>query len=383
MNSIRQLRDFGQSIWYDNIQRAMLGPGNALERMIEEDGLRGITSNPAIFEKAINGSSDYDGALVALLEQGGPSDPRSLFFSLAVEDIQRAADQFLPVYQSSGGEDGYVSLEVSPDLAYDTQASIDEAKALVERVNRPNLMIKIPATRQGLGAIEALTAAGINVNATLLFSVHRYEEVAQAYLSGLRQRLEAGLPVNQIASVASFFISRVDGAVDAKLRQIEPHATPADRAVIAKLLGTVAIANAKVAYGCFRRIYHEEFEDLAAAGARPQRLLWASTGVKDPAYRDVRYIEELIGEQTVNTVPPATYDAFKDHGKVAATLDRGLLEAGETLEQLRGLGIDLAAITKKLESDGVAQFEKAFATLLEAIDAKVAALSSQAQQKSA
>ncbi len=370
MNPIRRLQEFGQSIWYDNIQRSMLGEGGELARLIAEDELRGITSNPSIFEKAINGSSDYDASLQRLLSDSPRPDSRALFFSLAIEDIQQAADQLRPVYDATDGEDGYVSLEVSPDLAYDTQGTIEEAQQLAARVNRPNLMIKVPATQEGLPAIEALTAAGINTNATLLFAVERYEAVARAYLSGLRQRLEQGLPLHRIASVASFFISRVDAMIDKQLHEKWALANELDKSIIEKLTGHIAIANAKVAYSLYQQLYSQEFADLEAAGARPQRLLWASTGVKDPSYSDVLYVDELIGDHTVNTVPPATYQAFKDHGTPAATLKRGLNEAMTRLEQLEQLGIDLKAATLTLERDGVRTFETAFNTLLNAIDEK-------------
>ena len=379
MNSIRRLTEFGQSVWYDNIERNMLGQGGALEQMINEDDLRGITSNPSIFEKAFNGSDAYDSSLVNLLGVSPSPDSRALFFSLAIEDIQQAADQFRPVYDRTNGLDGYVSLEVSPDLAYDTYGTVEEATRLAARVDRPNLMIKVPATKEGLPAIEALTAAGINVNATLLFSVDRYEEVAHAYHRGLRKRLEAGQPFDHIASVASFFVSRVDSLVDRLLQEKWETASEENKVIIEKLTGRIAIANAKAAYRIFQRLMEEDFADLEAAGARPQRLLWASTGVKNPAYSDVRYIDELIGEQTVNTVPPATYQAFKDHGTVAATLTRNVDEAMKQLEQLGLQGINLEAATRQLEKEGVKAFEDAFNTLLAAIDEKAQRLGSQAK----
>ncbi len=379
MNSIRRLSEFGQSVWYDNIERNMLGQGGALEQMIKEDDLRGITSNPSIFEKAINGSDAYDSSLSNLLGASPRPDSRALFFSLAIEDIQQAADQFRPVYDRTNGLDGYVSLEVSPDLAYDTYGTVEEATRLAARVDRPNLMIKIPATKEGLPAIEALTAAGININATLLFSVDRYEEVARAYHRGLRKRLEAGQPLDHIASVASFFVSRVDSLIDRLLQEKWETASEENKVIIEKLTGRIAIANAKAAYRVFQRLMEEDFADLEAAGARPQRLLWASTGVKNPAYSDVRYIDELIGEQTVNTVPPATYQAFKDHGTVAATLTRNVDEAMKQLEQLSLQGINLEAATKQLEKEGVKAFEDAFNTLLAAIDEKAQRLGRQAK----
>ena len=379
MNSIRRLSEFGQSVWYDNIERNMLGQGGALEQMIKEDDLRGITSNPSIFEKSINGSDAYDGSLINLLGASPRPDSRALFFSLAIEDIQQAADQFRPVYDRTNGLDGYVSLEVSPDLAYDTYGTVEEATRLVARVDRPNLMIKVPATKEGLPAIEALTAAGININATLLFSVDRYEEVARAYHRGLRKRLEAGQPLDHIASVASFFVSRVDSLIDRLLQEKWETASEENKVIIEKLTGRIAIANAKAAYRVFQRLMEEDFADLEAAGARPQRLLWASTGVKNPAYSDVRYIDELIGEQTVNTVPPATYQAFKDHGTVTATLARNVDEAMKQLEQLSLQGVNLEAATKQLEKEGVKAFEDAFNTLLAAIDEKAQRLGSQAK----
>ncbi|MBI3773176.1 MAG: transaldolase [Gammaproteobacteria bacterium] len=371
MSSLRRLQEFGQSVWYDNIQRSMLGPGKELALLIEEDGLRGVTSNPSIFEKAINGSKDYDDALLRHVK-GGLSDSRDLFFALAIEDIQGAADQLLPVYRKTNGLDGYVSLEVSPDLAYNASATIAEAKRLAERVNRPNLMIKVPSTQEGIEAVEVLTAAGININATLLFGVDRYEEIARAYLRGLRQRLSLGQPVTKIASVASFFVSRVDTLVDSLLEQ--KAAKGNDRSRCDQLMNKVAIANAKVAYALFQHLYRHEFSDLEAAGARPQRLLWASTGTKNPNLSDVAYIDNLIGADTVNTIPPATYKAFKDHGTVAATLEQGLDAAPKLMAELKQVGIDFNAVTRQLEDEGVKTFDKAFQTLLLAINSKVQAL---------
>lgn len=373
MSSLRRLQEFGQSVWYDNIQRSMLGPDKELARLIEEDGLRGVTSNPSIFEKAINGSKDYDEALVRHVK-GGLSNSRDLFFALAIEDIQGAADQLLPVYRKTNGLDGYVSLEVSPDLAYNTGATIAEAKRLAERVNRPNLMVKVPATRAGIEAVEVLTAAGININATLLFGVDRYEEIARAYLRGLRQRLSLGQPVNKIASVASFFVSRVDTLVDSLLEEKAAKGNDQVKRRCGQLMNKIAIANAKAAYALFQHLCQHEFSDLEAAGARPQRLLWASTGTKNPNLSDVIYIETLIGANTVNTVPPATYKAFKDHGTVAATLGQGLEAAPKLLAELQQVGIDLNAVIQQLEDEGVKTFDKAFQTLLTAIDGKVQTL---------
>lgn len=364
MNKLQQLQSFGQSIWYDNIQRNMLGQDGQLAQMIKTDGLSGVTSNPSIFEKAINGSSDYDVQLAELLQQQPDMDSRELFFSLAIQDIQQAADLLLPVYQQSQSRDGYVSLEVSPDLAHDTAGTIAEAKRLAKWVNRSNLMIKVPSTKAGVAAVEALTAAGININATLLFSVQRYEEIARAYLRGLQQRQQQGLPVNNIASVASFFVSRVDNLVDGLLDGT------ADQALASQLKGQTAILNAKAAYAVFKNLYANEFTELTAQGAQPQRLLWASTGVKNPAYSDVLYLDQLIGPATVNTVPPATYKAYLDHGNAAATLEQDVDTAAQRLAELGKLGIDLAAATQQLEDEGVKSFDDAFKTLLSAIAGK-------------
>ncbi len=358
-NPLRALNAFGQSIWYDNIHRGMLGSGE-LTRLIAEDDLRGVTSNPSIFDKAIGGSREYDEALRRELRAKPNRSSRELFFSLAGEDICAAADLLLPVHEATGHLDGMVSLEVSPDLAYDTEATIQEARALHTRLGRPNVMIKVPATQAGLPAIEQLIAEGISVNVTLLFSVDRYLEVADAYLRGLERRHAQGRPLNRIASVASFFVSRLDTLLDPVLGEKRP-----------ELQGKLAIDNAKVAYRRYQELYRSErFAALAKAGARPQRLLWASTGVKNAAYRDVLYIEELIGPHTVNTVPPATYEAFRDHGAVKATLERDVGAAEARLASLPELGIDLTAVTDRLEAEGVQAFVQSFDNLLADIEAK-------------
>lgn len=363
MNPLRTLSTFGQSLWYDNIYRAMIRSGE-LASMIKEDGLKGITSNPTIFEKAITGSSDYDAALSRLLEHNAQQNARDLFFSLAIEDIQAAADLMLPVYREANGHDGLVSLEVSPDLAYDTKSTIAEAKKLWKRVDRPNLMIKVPATQEGLPAVEELIDAGINVNVTLLFAVERYRDVVDAYLSGLERRMRRGQPISQIASVASFFVSRVDSALD---KLFEEHS---DRKA-KELVGKIAVANAKLAYSLYEDLYASaRFEPLQNAGARAQRLLWASTGTKSAKFSDVLYIEELIGRDTVTTVPPATYAAYKDHGKPKATLSRGIAEAKQQVDSLKALGINLKSVTDQLENEGVKSFAKSFDTLLGAIESK-------------
>lgn len=373
MNRLRQLQDFGQSVWFDNIHRAMLTNGE-LAAMIREDGLGGITSNPTIFEKAITSGTDYDAAIAEILAEQPGITNRELFFSLAIQDIQGAADMLLPVYRETNGRDGYVSLEVGPDLAYDTQGTIEEAQRLWKRVNRPNLMIKVPATKAGLPAIEQLINDGINVNVTLLFSVQRYREVVDAYLSGLEARMRRGQALNHVASVASFFVSRVDSAVDKALSGM----TSGRSAEMARALtGKMAIANAKLAYASFKDLYAtHRFAALKEYGAQVQRLLWASTGTKSAEYSDVLYLDELIGDQTVNTVPPATYKAFKDHGNPNATLDRGLDIAQKQFAQVTGLGVDLDKITDTLEKEGVDAFAKSFTNLLAAIDAKTSTLTS-------
>lgn len=367
-NPLRELNAAGQSVWYDNIQRAMLQRAatgrSELERLIAEDDLRGVTSNPTIFEKAITGSSDYDRALGQALDRG-ERNPRALFYSLATEDIRAAADQLRPVYEATGGVDGMVSLEVSPDLADDTEATVHEACELWARLDRPNAMIKVPATAAGVPAVQRLIAEGINVNVTLLFSVERYLEIVEAYIRGLEERQQRGLDLRGIASVASFFVSRVDSALDPVLANRAP-----------ELAGGVAIANARVAYRHWQaRFTDGRFEALVRAGARPQRLLWASTSTKNPAYRDVLYVESLIGRDTVNTLPPATYEAFRDHGRVEATLAVDPVAAQALLARLGQLDIDLAEVTDRLEREGVAAFAKSFHTLLEAIESKASALS--------
>ncbi len=362
-NPLRRLNAAGQSVWYDNIQRSLLTSGE-LARLIAEDDLRGVTSNPATFEKAIAGSHDYDTALQSLLRRHPKRSSRELFYDLALDDIAAAAALLAAVHRATDGVDGMVSLEVSPDLAHDAEATIQEAQQLHARLGRPNVMIKVPATRAGLPAIERLTADGIPVNVTLLFSITRYEQVVEAWLRGLEQRVQRGQPVAGVTSVASFFVSRLDSLLDPVLAERQPD-----------LQGKIAIANAKVAYRRFRALFEgPRFTALAAAGARPQRLLWASTSTKNPAYRDVIYVEQLIGPQTVNTMPPATYAAFREHGLIASTLEQDGDAAQAQLALLPALGIDLATATDRLEAEGVAAFAHSFEQLLAAIDAKVAGL---------
>ena len=358
-NPLRLLSAAGQSVWYDNIQRSMLRDGT-LARLIAEDDLRGITSNPTIFEKAIAGSTDYDEALRQELHRDPEQSSRELFFSLAIEDIRAAAEALRPSYEASAGVDGMVSLEVAPDLAHDLEGTVREARALFARLDLPNVMIKVPGTVTGLHAVEQLIAAGINVNVTLLFSVERYVSVAEAYLRGLERRRAQGLPLDRVTSVASFFISRIDTLLDPLLAECQP-----------ELQGQIAIANAQLAYQEYQEIFGSaHFAALRAAGARPQRLLWASTSTKNPAYPDLLYVDRLIGPDTVNTMPPATYAAFRDHGTIAPTLEQDVETALARLAALPALGIDLGAITDQLEIDGINAFIHSFDTLLAALDAK-------------
>ena len=360
-NPVIAAQALGQSIWYDNIRRAMLTSGE-LQRLVE-NGITGVTSNPTIFEKAIAGSQDYDNTLLDLADKG--LSPEAIFEALAIQDIRAAADILRPVFESTGGQDGYVSLEVRPTLAHDVQVTIDEALRLFAALDRPNVMIKVPATEQGIQAVEALTAQGVNINVTLIFSVQQYAAVAEAYLSGLEKRVAAAQPIDAIASVASFFVSRIDSAVDLLLENSGDQA----------LMGKIAIANAKVAYARFREIFSgERWERLSEIGARVQRPLWASTGTKNPTYPDTTYVDALIGPDTVNTVPPATLWAFKDHGHVDRTLDTGLEDGRAYLEKLRILDIDLNAVAQKLLDDGVNAFIKSYNALILSIAEKQARL---------
>lgn len=352
--TIKKLTALGQSLWYDNIQRKLLESGE-LKAMIERGDIRGVTSNPTIFNNAIAKTNDYDSALTPLAWAGW--DAEKIFWQLAIEDIKAACDAFAPLYDESKGGDGYVSLEVSPYLAHDTEATAAQAQQLWARVGRKNLMVKIPATKAGIPAIRKAIAAGVNVNVTLIFSLERYAEVMDAYLSGLEDRAAAGQPIDHIASVASFFVSRVDSKIDPKL----PDGSD--------LKGKAAIANAKLAYDLYQQTFAgARWEKLKYKSARVQRPLWASTGTKNPAYTDTVYIDNLIGPETVNTVPPATLDAFRDHGTAAMTLVRGLAESQTAIAQLEAAGISMAAVTQELEDEGVKAFEDAFTQLLATID---------------
>lgn len=372
-NHLVEVMKAGQSIWYDNIRRAMLETGD-LAKKIEEDDLRGVTSNPTIFEKAITGSTDYDEQMRQLVQQG--ASVQEIYEALVLDDIGRAADILKPVYDKTDGIDGYISLEVNPKLAYDTRGTIDEADRLFHSLNRPNVMIKIPAAQEGLPAIEESIYRGININVTMIFSIENYEQVAEAFIRGLERRDAEGKSVDHIASVASFFVSRVDTAIDSDLEYKARHAqTPEERQMLEGLLGRAAIANAKIAYEKFKEIFHgDRFAKLKAKGAQVQRCLWASTGTKNPKYSDVLYVDNLIGPETVNTIPPQTYTAFRDHGMVAPTLEANLEESHAVIEKLGEIGISLTDVTDKLQKDGLTAFVGSFDTLVESIESKRDAL---------
>jgi len=359
-NPLAEAHAAGQSLWLDFIQKSLLE--GELQRLIREDKLMGLTSNPAIFEQAIAKTDEYDEAIGRHLSEAPDIDGLELFNRLAIEDIRGAADAFHATWEASEGVDGMVSLEVTPDLAHDAAGTVKMGLELWQRVDRPNLMIKVPGTTAGVKSSEELTAQGINVNVTLLFSVSRYREIARAYIRGIERRQADGHPVDRVSSVASFFVSRVDAAVDERLGQDGSDAARA-------LMGKIAIANAKVAYGHFANLFgSEQFGKLRAHGARPQRLLWASTGTKNPDYSDVLYVEELIGPDTVNTLPPKTLDAFRDHGVAEPRLTRGLADAHGQLTRLGELGVSLEDITDTLEADGIASFAEAFERLLASLD---------------
>lgn len=365
INCVKKISEQGQSIWLDYIRRDLLETG-ALAQQIADDGLKGLTSNPAIFEKAIAATALYDAA-IAMQVRAGQRDPEMLAEALAVEDIRRAADAFQPVYAATRGVDGYVSLEVSPRLASDTARTLAEARRLWRAVDRPNLMIKVPGTLEAVPVVRALIAEGINVNITLLFARSAYLAVAEAYLQGLEDRIASGKRIDQVASVASFFISRIDTVMDA--------AIAAHGAAATALAGRVAIANAKLAYQDFLSTHQSSrWQALAAQGAQPQRLLWASTGTKNPALRDTLYVEQLIGAHTVNTVPPATLDAFRDHGNVQRTLDLAVADAQAVMAEVERLGLPLKAATDQLVVDGIQLFVEAWDKLLAALAAKRDAL---------
>lgn len=362
VNNLSQLKNYGQSVWLDYISRDLL-KSNKLKALISDDGLRGVTSNPSIFEKAITQSEDYTHDIESLLKKG-VSSAQIIYEALAVKDIQQACDILRPIYDETQCGDGFASLEVSPHLAFDKNASIDEAKRLWHMVDRPNLMIKIPGTNEGIDAVEYLIEEGININITLLFSKDSYERSAYAYLNGLKKRSEKGLPIDSVQSVASFFISRIDTKVDNMIM-----ATGNKEAK--RFLGTVAIANAKLAYQSFKKIYHSELATLLLRkGANKQRLLWASTSTKNEAYKDVLYVESLIGDYTVNTLPLATLNAFRDHGVAKETLTLGIKESQLIMNSLSELGIDFNVICKELLKEGIKIFADAYDSLIDSLDSK-------------
>ncbi len=367
MNPLIELGDLGQSIWLDFIRRNFVTAGD-LRKLVDNDGLKGVTSNPTIFQKAISGGTDYDSDIAASVREG--LDTRGIYESLAVEDIRLATDVMWPVYEATDGRDGFVSLEVSPELAHDTDKTVEEARRLWGRVDKSNLMIKVPATAEGLPAIAQLLGEGINVNVTLLFAVDVYEKVVDAFFRGMEAAAAAGRDLGRINSVASFFVSRidtqVDDAVDSRLA-----AGPSDdeRRLLEGVKGRVAIANATMAYQLYERLFaSDRWQSLAAAGGKTQRLLWASTSTKNPDYRDVLYVEELAGPDTVNTMPPETIDAFRDHGRVRRAIDEDVDGARKVLSDLDALGISLDQITDFLTEQGVKKFADSFHELLDAIE---------------
>ena len=367
-NPLRVLADHGQSVWLDYIRRDLILSGD-LQRLIDEDDLRGVTSNPSIFEKAVTGSTDYQDILGSA--EARRLDANALYERIALRDIRDAAEVLRPVYERTDARDGYVSLEVSPALARDTGRTLEEARRLWNLVGRPNVMIKVPGTPEGVPAVRQLISEGININVTLLFSQAAYEQVAEAFMAGLEAR-RPGDDVSRVASVASFFVSRIDTAVDKLLAaRIEASSDSKVRAAAAALKGRIAIANARQTYRRYLRLFSgPRWEALSAKGAKAQRLLWASTSTKDAAYRDVVYVEELIGRDTVNTMPPATLEAFRDHGRVRETLTAGLDQADADMDALEHLGISMTDVTARLLDEGVALFAKSFQSLLAAVDAR-------------
>ena len=365
MSSLADLQQFGQSVWLDFIKRSLMSDGK-LDRLIREDGVRGLTSNPSIFEKAIAESSEYEAELRRLANRY--SDAKTIFEQLAIADIRAAADVFRAVYDRTAGRDGLVSLEVSPNLSRDVDGTLHEARRLWHAVGRDNLMIKVPGTPEGIVAFETLMSEGINVNVTLLFSINVYREVAAAYIRAISKLAANGGDVQRAASVASFFVSRVDTSVDALIEQKLSSADSAKRKELEGLLGKAAIANAKLAYEQYTELFASaEWKRLRSLGASPQRVLWASTGTKNPKYRDVVYVEELVGPDTVNTMPPATMDAFRDHGIARPSLTEGLDEAKTTFHCLQKNGISIDDVTAQLLEDGQRQFAEAFAKMMAAV----------------
>jgi transaldolase / glucose-6-phosphate isomerase len=363
-NPLKGLLAYGQSVWMDYIRRDLL-TGGSLQKLISDDGVRGMTSNPTIFEKSINGSTLYNDILNS--PEAKSLNAKQLYEKIAIRDVQDACDIFRPLYDESKHRDGYVSLEVSPLLANDTAGTIDEARRLWKAVNRPNVMIKVPATPEGVPAIRQLLEDGLNINVTLLFAQSAYEKVAEAFTAALEARAAKGQPINHIASVASFFVSRIDTLIDGKIDTMLKTATGDAKALLESVHGTIAIANAKLTYKKYQELFGgPRWAALAAKGAQTQRLLWASTSTKNPKYRDVIYAEELIGADTVDTMPPATIDAFRDHGKLRKSLIEDVPSAARHMENLGKAGISMKEVTDQLVADGVRLFADAFKTLIEA-----------------
>jgi transaldolase len=363
-NPLKVLETLGQSVWLDYIRRDLMA-GGGLRRLIEEDGLRGMTSNPSIFEKAIAESHDYDKDIRTLALNGNGVD--AVYEALSQQDVRTAADEFRPVYERTDGKDGFVSLEVNPHLARDTKGTIEEARRLWAALDRPNVFIKVPATPEGLPAIQQLTSEGINVNVTLLFGLPRYRQVAEAYTAGIEARLARGQDVSRVASVASFFVSRIDSLVDPLLEKIAAEGGP-NSELAGQAFGRVAVASAKTAYQMFKDMLNtERFMKLAAKGARVQRLLWASTGTKNPAFSDVKYVEALIGPDTIDTIPVETLNAYRDHGDPKPRLGLEVEEAARLLDRLPELGIRIDDVARQLEDEGVEKFIKPFDKLMETL----------------
>jgi len=371
-NRLQQLHDVGQSIWLDSIDRRMLHDGD-LDRRIRDDALTGMTSNPTIFEKALSSSTAYDDQITDAEDQGLTS--WQLFELLETTDVRDACDRFAGVYSSTRGADGFVSIEISPGVSHDADAAVEEARRLWKTVDRPNVMVKVPGTVEGAVAVRRLIGEGVNVNITLLFAIQAHERVIESYMAGLEDRIKAGQPIDGLASVASFFVSRVDTEVDKRLDALIAKASPAEKERLKMLNGRAAIANAKLAYRLFRQKFAgPRWEALAKQGARVQRPLWASTSTKNPEYRDVMYVEELIGPDTVDTMPPATIEAFRDHGAVDRTVDKKVAAAEGLIKEIEAVGIPMKDVTEKLLVDGIASFQKSFDELIAGLEAKVGSL---------
>lgn len=365
-NPLQKLAEYGQSPWFDFIRRNLITSGE-LQRLVDEEGLKGVTSNPAIFEKALSGGDDYQDYIAE--NAATAKDAVALYEMIAIRDVQNAADILKSVYDATNKRDGYISLEVSPTLANDTEKTLEEARRLWQIVNRPNLMVKVPATEAGVPAIEQLISEGININVTLLFSQNAYRQVAEAFINGLEKRVVEGKEISNIASVASFFVSRIDSLIDEQIAAKLKTANDEEKALLERLLGKVAIANAKMAYQTYNEIFSgEHWENLEKKNAQTQRVLWASTGTKNPNYRDTLYIEELIGKDTVNTIPPATWNAFRDHGKLRESLTENIDDAEEILANLEKSGISLEKATDQLLIDAVRLFVEPFDKMIAAVE---------------